>query len=69
MSTPFKKPIKQQPKESDKPFPGGRDRTSYQYGIEWVHPFNNDPADRSPTDMSNRHKPMDLDQFYPRPKK
>lgn len=68
MAQPFKKPIKQTPHDTLDPFPGGRDRTSYQHGQEYVFPFNNDAPTKSPTDMSDSHKKMDLNQFLPRPK-
>lgn len=50
-------------------WPEGRNNKSYQYGTEYVHVFNNNTADRSPTTSSKECKKRDNNTYLPRPKK
>ena len=48
-------------------WPQGRNNKSYQYGTEMVHTFNNNSADRSPTDTSSECKSINKNKFLKMP--
>jgi hypothetical protein len=63
---PFEKPFPQKDRWDE----GGENRKSFQYGNpEYVQTFNDDPVDKSPSDMTRGHRIVNNSPFFPRPKK
>ena len=50
-------------------WPKGRNNKSYQYSTEYVHVFNNNTVDKSPTTSSKEYKPRTTSTYLPKPKK
>lgn len=68
MPKPFEKPVKRRDNSDNGNWPGGRDNGSFQYGTEYVNPYNGNTADKSPTTSSRTCEDVNKNQFFPRPK-
>jgi hypothetical protein len=63
---PFKKPFPAKDRWNE----GGKNAGSFKYGTpDFVQPFNDDPVDKSPTDMTRGKNIVRDSPFFPRPKK
>ena len=66
----YKKPTLK-PFEKDFPaqdnWPKGRNNKSYQYTTEFVHTFNRNNSERSPTTSASEYKPIEKNKFLKMP--
>lgn len=66
---PFDKPVKRKDLSDSGNWPGGVNNNSFKQGTQFIVPYNNNAADKSPTTSSDSCRPANVNQNFPTPPK